>query len=87
MSLFDPSLKNSDGSLGRRLGNAVGDYLVVSANLRYEDWLTKGTSVNLRVYNWFDQEIRYPTYTINSWENKGTLGWERSVMVTVGYEF
>jgi outer membrane receptor protein involved in Fe transport len=86
-SYFDPSLKNSDGSLGRRIGNAVGDYLVVSANLRYKDWLTKGTFANLHVYNLFNQEIRYPTYTINSWENKGTLGWERSVMVTVGYDF
>ncbi len=86
-SYFDPSRTNPDGSLGRRIGNAVEDYLVVNANLRYADWLTKGTFVNLHWYNLFDVEIRYPTSSTNSWANKGTVGWERSVMVTVGYEF
>lgn len=86
-SYFDPSLKNSEGSLGRRIGSATGDYLVINTNLRYENGLGQGTFVNVHVYNLFNQEIHYPTYTINSWADKGTLGWERSVMVTVGYEF
>ncbi len=86
-SYFDPSQTQPDGTVGRRIGTTVGDYLVMNANVRYADWLTKGTFVNLHLYNLFDQEILYPTYTVNSWADKGTVGQERSVMMTVGYEF
>lgn len=85
---FDPTLKNPDGSFGRRMNGTAGKgYLVTGANLRFQDWLTKGTFVNLRVNNLFDQEIIYPTYTRNTWIDRGSLGEERNFMLTVGYEF
>ncbi len=84
---FDPSLKNADGSLGNRVGPASEDYLIFNANLRFDNWLTKGTFANVHVSNLFDQEFRHPTFTINRWIDKGALGGDRSVMVTVGYEF
>ncbi len=86
-SQFDVSLKNPDGSVGGRIGQGSENYSVWNLNLRYEDWLTKGTFANVHLYNLFDQEIRYPTFTVNRWADKGGLGWDRSVMVTVGYEF
>jgi outer membrane receptor protein involved in Fe transport len=86
-SQFDTSLQNPDGSVGRRIGQGSDNYSVWNANLRFENWLTKGTFVNLHLYNLLDQEIRYPTFAVNRWADKGTLGWKRSVMVTVGYEF
>jgi len=85
---FDPTLKNPDGSFGKRMNGAAGKgYLVTGANLRFQDWLIKGTFVNLRVNNLFNQEIIYPTYPRNTWIDRGSVGEERNFMLTVGYEF
>lgn len=87
-SYFDDTLKNAAGSYGRRIGAAGGDFVVVNANLRFEKkWLTTGVFVNVHVYNLFDREIHYPTFPANNWADKGTFGWDRSVMVSTGYEF
>ena len=85
---FDPTLKNSDGSFGGRInGTNSKDYFTMGANVRFQDWLHRGTFVNVRVNNLLNQEITYPTYLNNSWMDRGAVGEERSVMVTVGYEF
>jgi len=85
---FDPTLKNPDGSFGRRMtGTESKDYFMMGANVRFQDWLTRGTFLNVRVNNLLNQEITYPTYLNNSWMDRGAVGEERSVMVTVGYEF
>jgi outer membrane receptor for ferrienterochelin and colicins len=85
---FDPSLKNPDGTFGRRInGTPSKSYLVTGANLRYQDWLSKGTFLNLRINNLFNQEITYPTFTRNNWIDKGSVGEERNFMLTLGYEF
>jgi outer membrane receptor for ferric coprogen and ferric-rhodotorulic acid len=85
---FDPTLKNPDGTFGRRItGTPSKNYWVAGANLRYQNWLNKGTFLNLRVNNLFDKEITYPTYTGNTWIDRGTVGEKRSLMLTLGYEF
>ncbi len=85
---FDPTLVNSDGSFGRRIRGTPSDhYWVTGVNMRVSDWLTKGTVINLHINNVFDEEIVYPTYTRNSWADRGTVGQERAFMLTVGYEF
>jgi len=85
---FDPTLQNPDGSFGKRInGTASKGYLMTGANIRFQDWLTKGTFVNLRVNNIFDQEVTYPTYMRNLWIDRGSMGEERNFMLTVGYEF
>jgi outer membrane receptor for ferrienterochelin and colicins len=85
---FDPTLKNPDGSFGGRInGTPSKNYLMAGANLRYQDWLSKGTFLNLRINNLFNQEITYPTYTRNTWIDKGSVGEKRNFMLTLGYEF
>jgi len=85
---FDPTLKNPDGSFGRRInGTNSNGYFTMGANVRFQDWLHRGTFVNLRVDNLLNQEITYPTYLNNSWMDRGSVGEDRSVMITVGYEF
>jgi len=85
---FDPSLKNLDGSFGRRINGVPSkSYLVTGANIRYQDWLSKGTFLNLRVNNLFNKEITYPTFSRNNWIDKGSVGEERNFMLTLGYEF
>jgi len=76
-----------DQSSGKRIGSASKGYLMTGANLRYQDWLSKGTFLNLKVSNLFNQEITYPTYTRNTWIDKGSLGDKRTFMFTLGYEF
>jgi len=85
---FDPTLKNLDGSFGRRInGTPSKNYLMAGANLRYQDWLSKGTFLNLRINNLFNTESTYPTYPRNLWIDKGSVGEKRSFMLTLGYEF
>jgi outer membrane receptor for ferrienterochelin and colicins len=85
---FDPSLKNPDGSFGRRInGTPSKNYLMTGVNLRYQDWLNKGAFLNLKINNIFNKEITYPTFTRNNWIDKGSVGEERSFMLTLGYEF
>ncbi|MBF0205011.1 MAG: TonB-dependent receptor, partial [Desulfamplus sp.] len=85
---FDPSLKNSDGSFGRQIkGSVSDDYIVAGVNLRFKDFFYDGTVINLHIDNIFNKEITYPTYTKNSWMDKGSVGEERTFMVTVAYQF
>lgn len=85
---FDPTLKNAAGGFGKRINGANGkDYLQVGANIRFQNWLTRGTFLNLRVDNLLNQRIHYPTYLNNSWMDRGSVSAGRSVMLTVGYQF
>jgi outer membrane receptor for ferric coprogen and ferric-rhodotorulic acid len=86
--LFDPTLKNPDGSFGGRIeGSSSKGYLMAGANLRYQDWLSKGTFLNLRINNLFNIESTYPTYPRNLWIDKGSFGDKRTFMLSLGYEF
>lgn len=79
-SFFDPSL-------GKRIGSAGNNYLMTGANLRFQDWLSKGIFLNLRINNLLNQQVIYPTYTRNAWIDKGAVGENRNFMLTLGYEF
>lgn len=84
---FDPTLKNTDGSYGRYIGDKTNGYFLTSANLRLNNIFGKGSFVNLHVYNLFDKEVRYPTLLTNTWATKSTVGNGRSWMFSVGYKF
>lgn len=86
-SYFDPTKTGTDNNLGARIGQASDAYTVMSGNLRFSDWFAKGTFMDLHIYNLFDQEIRYPTTLENTWADKGLLGYERSFMLSLGYQF
>jgi outer membrane receptor protein involved in Fe transport len=86
-SYFDPTKKNADGGLGTRIGDTGGNYAVLGANIRLQDWWIKGLFANLRVSNLLNQEIRYPTTLENTWADKGLVGYGRTFMLNVGYQF
>jgi outer membrane receptor for ferrienterochelin and colicins len=83
---WDPAIENTDGSFGARVGNSVDDHYVIDLNLRWKNIFDTGIFLNLRASNLLDEEIRYPTTLMNTWAEKGTLGFGRSILLTAGWE-
>jgi len=83
---WDPSIENTDGTFGARVGNSVPDYFVFDLNLRWKNIFDTGVFFNFRASNILDQEVRYPTTLMNIWAEKGTLGFGRSLLFTAGWE-
>jgi len=71
----------------KRIGDEVDGYFTLGANFRVEDLFAKGTFLSLRATNLLDEEIRYPTFTNNSWATKGTIGEGRAFLMSVGFKF
>ncbi len=72
---------------GSRIGSNSDQYWVFGANIYWENWITPGTFANLRIYNFLDKEIRYPTTLENTWADKGLLGEERTFIFNIGYRY
>lgn len=72
---------------GRRIGDRVKGYFVLGANLRFDDLFMDGLFLNIRCSNIMDEEIRYPTFTNNDWATRGTIGYGRTFLVSLGYKF
>jgi outer membrane receptor for ferrienterochelin and colicins len=70
-----------------RIGDKVDGYMVAGLNLRYKNILKKDIYLNLRISNLTDTEIRYPTFTNNSWADKGTVGYGTSFTISIGCKF
>jgi outer membrane receptor protein involved in Fe transport len=81
-----PIIREGDPYRGR-LGLPVGSYFNLNANLRIDKLFNTGCFLNARVSNLFDEEIHYPATTSNPLFDKGTLGYGRRFIVTLGYEF
>lgn len=88
-AFWDKTLPDKDGVIrqGNRIGEKVDGYFNFSVNFRYENIFLNGLFLNLRCSNLFNAEIFYPTFTNNSWADKGTLGYGRSFLMSLGYEF
>ncbi|ETR71848.1 MAG: hypothetical protein OMM_07852 [Candidatus Magnetoglobus multicellularis str. Araruama] len=85
---WDIIRQNPDGSIGGRIGHKVDAYYTIDLNCRISNILNKGYYINLNATNLFDEDFLYPTYVNNSnWEDKGTIGHERLIMLTVGRQF
>jgi outer membrane receptor protein involved in Fe transport len=85
---WDHTLINPDGTFGRRLGDSVGGYFLLGANLRLRDMFGTGFYINLRGSNLLDREIRYPTTSNNSnFVTRGTIGRGISFLLSIGYLF
>jgi outer membrane receptor for ferrienterochelin and colicins len=90
MESFWDETKNNPLGLpggGSRIGDKVGGYFVIGANLRFDDLLIDGLFLNIRCSNILDEEIRYPTTTLSEWLDKGTLDIGRTFLVSLGYKF
>ncbi len=84
---WDPTIKNSDGTYGNRIGKDVLSYISVGANFRIENLFVKGLYFSVRGANLLNTRIFYPTYTNNPWADEGTIGLGRSVIGTIGWKF
>lgn len=70
-----------------RIGEKVGGYFVMGANLRLENVFTEGLYINVRCSNLLDTEIRYPTFTNNPMMDRGTIGIGRTFLAGIGWKF
>lgn len=88
METFWDETKVSPGNpKGSRIGEKTHGYFTLGANLRIEDLLTRGLYLNMRCSNLLDEDIYYPTATINSFLDRGTLGSGRTFLLSLGYKF
>ena len=70
---------------GARYGEKTSDYLLLSANIRYE--YKDKYFLNLYGSNLLNQEIRYPTNQNSPWMDRGMLGFETRIKLTAGIKF
>ncbi len=83
----EPDIHKPDQTPIGRIGQKTDGYFLTSINFRYNDLFNKGYFINMNIYNLLDSEIRYPTFTNNRWADKGTLGYGREFMLTLGRKF
>jgi len=76
-----------DKTISGRIASRVKEYFLVGANLRFDDLFKKGFYLNFACYNLFNKEYLFPTFTLNSWADKGLIGNPRLFMATFGKKF
>lgn len=86
-TFWDETIHNTDGTYGNRIGLPSPGYFDLGANLRIEDFPVKGLFVNAKVSNLANAEIRYPTFTSNSWMDRGSLGPGRQFLINLGCQW
>ncbi|HLP47526.1 MAG TPA: TonB-dependent receptor [Candidatus Kapabacteria bacterium] len=84
---WDETKVSPGNPTGARIGTKTHGYFTFGANLRIEDLLINGLYVNVRCSNLMNEEIRYPTTTLNTFLDRGTLGSGRTFLVSLGYKF
>lgn len=85
-----PSVEHPDGvfeNVPYRRGQAIKAYSVWDINLHLLNFFRSRATVNARVTNILDQEVRYPTTGSNIWADKGYLGEGRSFLLNIGWSF
>ncbi len=93
LPFYNPTLRldSSYTELGYvgRTAEKTNDYVKTDFYFSWKDFLDYG-GVNLKfhVYNIFDQKYYYPTFSRNNlWINKGTLGYGRTVLISLEKRF
>jgi len=85
---WDTTLKNDNGTYGRRIGDPVDGYFLLGANLRVNRLFGTNLFLNFRGSNLLDQEVRYPADSNNSLlAPRGTIGRGISFLFTLGWKF
>ncbi|MBA3012067.1 MAG: TonB-dependent receptor [Proteobacteria bacterium] len=84
---FEQITKNADGTTtyGERVAGSAPGYINMGINLRAENVWKDGLFVNLKISNPFDWDIRTPGS--DTWSSKGTLGFGRQFLFSLGYQF
>ena len=87
-SVIDVNGNPSEEYIGRTSDN-VKAYYTFDLQLKAEILFKKlACFFSLNVQNLLNQEVRYPTFSINNdWADRGTLGFERSINFSAGFKF
>ncbi len=72
---------------GHRIGDEVPGYFTLNGNIRFNKIFSDKVFLSAYVYNILNQEIRYPTTTVNDGFDKGTFGYSRYFNVSLGVNF
>lgn len=72
---------------GARIGNTMEAYTILNSNFYFTNLFKKNIFLNLKLKNILDVEVRYPTTTSNIWIDKGSLGYGREIMGSIGFNF
>lgn len=80
----DPAQLIADGA---RIGEASPGYFLMNANLRLNEIFHKNFFCSLYIHNLFNTEVRYPTTRSNDIFERGTLGYNRYLMLNFGMHF
>ncbi len=72
---------------GKRIGDRLDPLFSIDINIRYDNLILEHLFASFKISNVLDEQIRYPTTLSNAWANKGTLGFGRSFVFTLGYKF
>ena len=72
---------------GHRIGDEVPGYFTLNGNIRFNKVFSDKVFLSAYVYNILNQEIRYPTTTVNDGFDKGTFGYSRYFNVSLGVNF
>lgn len=86
-TFWDETKRSLDHPNGNRIGTKTHGYFILGANLRIEDLLINGLYINARCSNIMNEEICYPTTTLNTFLDRGTLGSGRTFLLSIGYKF
>ena len=84
---YDATLANGTGGFGDYTGEPVDSYTVVDTNVRLPE-IINDVSLNIKVHNLFNTDIRYPNNPDNNQLlNRGVLDQERQLSITADYIF
>ncbi|MCK5148578.1 TonB-dependent receptor [bacterium] len=87
-TFWDATKLNPNSSFGGRAGSKVDEYFTLDGNLRIHNFLKKRCYLNIRCSNLFNADYLFPVYTNNrGWADKGSWGYGRKILLTVGRKF
>lgn len=72
---------------GSRIGRKSPAYLLVNANIRFNNLFKKNMYLNAYIHNLLNTEVRYPTTRSNDEFEKGTFGYSRYFCIEFGIFF
>jgi outer membrane receptor protein involved in Fe transport len=87
-TLWDETIINQEQNIERgRIGQPSKAYYELDFNIRVENFIFKKVYLDFHIYNLLNNEIIYPATSGNSWAEKGTYGYGRLFIISMGKYF
>jgi outer membrane receptor protein involved in Fe transport len=87
-TLWDKTIINQEQNIERgRIGQPSKAYYELDFNISVENFIFKKVYLDFHIYNLLNSEIIYPTTSGNSWAEKGTYGYGRLFIISMGKYF